>query len=91
MGSFYFPGLIVGPYVDYAGYIEVVTGSLYEKPSVKGIIPPGQQFPAGRREAALYKLALGLAFLATFVLLSNDYKYEAVLEDSFLAKPLWKR
>jgi len=83
--------LIVGPYLDYAGYIEVVSGSLYEKPSVKTLIELGQQFPPGRRRAALSKFVLGTAFLATFIMFSNDYKYEVVLEDSFLAKPLWKR
>jgi len=89
--SFYFPGLMVGPYLDYAGYVEVITGSLYDKPPVKSIAPSGQQFPPGRRRAVFTKFVHGILFLVALVLYSDTYKYEMVLEDSFLQKPLWKR
>ena len=84
----YFPGVLVGPYLDYSEYNELVTEALY-----KGVqVAPGQRrVPKGRKRVAYRKMVKGLIFLGLFVLFGGTYNFGASLQPWFISLPYWKR
>ncbi|KAL1665658.1 MBOAT, membrane-bound O-acyltransferase family-domain-containing protein [Schizophyllum commune] len=86
--ALYFPGVLVGPYLDYSEYNELVTEALY-----KGVqVAPGQRrVPKGRKRVAYRKMVKGLIFLGLFVLFGGTYNFGASLQPWFISLPYWKR
>ncbi|KAH6888373.1 endoplasmic reticulum protein [Coprinopsis sp. MPI-PUGE-AT-0042] len=73
--EFYFPGILVGPYLDYAEYMDLINETL----------------PAYRKRAAYTRLVKGLVFLGAFVALNPTFNYLRATTDEFASNPLWYR
>ncbi|KDQ14382.1 hypothetical protein BOTBODRAFT_159594 [Botryobasidium botryosum FD-172 SS1] len=85
---FYFPGVLVGPTIEYASYDALVTETLFDSgPKGKG----GRSVPDGRKRVAYWKMLSGIFFLILFAIYGSTYSYDVVLEDWWLTKPLFWR
>ncbi|VDC04071.1 unnamed protein product [Peniophora sp. CBMAI 1063] len=105
--AFYFPGILVGPYLEYRAYISLVDGSLFRIPvepvtsasspaisrvsSSTSISGTRRAIPDGRKRVAYGKGLLGLVFLITYVVMAGSYSAPVMLQPWFLQKPLWYR
>ncbi|TDL29602.1 MBOAT-domain-containing protein [Rickenella mellea] len=90
--SFYFPGFLVGPYLEYATYMDLVNETLFT--THNGEVAQkssGRRVPKGRKRVAYRKMAMGLTYLGLFVLLNPKFNYSMVLEDSFAKKSFMYR
>ncbi|KAF5364062.1 hypothetical protein D9756_000986 [Leucocoprinus leucothites] len=81
--SFYFPGLLVGPYLDFAEYTELVHESVFKQPDVKSQHKSGRMLPPGRKRAAYMKMIMGLAYLGAFVVLGGSWNFSTALKPEF--------
>ncbi|TFK43038.1 MBOAT, membrane-bound O-acyltransferase family-domain-containing protein [Crucibulum laeve] len=87
--SFYFPGILVGPYLDFAEYRELIAESAFQDEAVKAKLT--RRLPAGRKRAAYTRMVLGLLYLGAFVVLGGKYNYAAALTPEFAKKSLLYR
>lgn len=86
--TFYFPGFIVGPYLEYTEYDALVTEKLF-----KSATPPkhlqdpsfvqSRLLPSGRKRVGYFKLATGLAYLLLFVTLNGRFSFAQTLKPWF--------
>lgn len=86
---FYFPGVLVGPYLDYASYTSLIDGSLFK--SVESTKPMRRAIPDGRKRVAYRKMSTGLAFLGLFVALGPSYNFAIALTPWFAKQNLFYR
>ncbi|KAF5337018.1 hypothetical protein D9611_002943 [Ephemerocybe angulata] len=89
--SFYFPGILVGPYLDFAEYMDLVNETMFLHPDVRPKIKPGRTVPSHRKRAAYTRMLLGLIYLGVFVVLGPTYNYAAALTPSFASRSLLNR
>ncbi|KAJ2929534.1 hypothetical protein H1R20_g7551, partial [Candolleomyces eurysporus] len=89
--SFYFPGLLVGPYLDYAEYMDVVNETMFNHPDVRPKIKPGRRMPSYRKRAAYTRMLLGLIYLGIFVVFGPKFYFGAGLKPEFRKMSLVKR
>ncbi|TEB29423.1 endoplasmic reticulum protein [Coprinellus micaceus] len=89
--SFYFPGILVGPYLDFAEYMDVVNETMFTHPDVRPKIKPGRKTPSYRKRAAYTRMLLGLVYLGIFVVLGPTFNFAAGLKPEFLQKNLLTR
>ncbi|KAH9483154.1 Lysophospholipid acyltransferase [Psilocybe cubensis] len=89
--SFYFPGILVGPYLDYPEYMELINETMFQHAHVKAALKDGHRLPPGRKRAAYTKMFMGLVYLGAFVLLGPTYNFSVALKPGFTDMPLWKR
>ncbi|KAK7061370.1 MBOAT, membrane-bound O-acyltransferase family-domain-containing protein [Favolaschia claudopus] len=68
--SFYFPGILVGPYLDFNDYMDLINETLFKKLKAKG--KNGRNVPSGRKRVAYRKMFSGLAYLGIFVYAYKD-------------------
>ncbi|KAJ6538943.1 endoplasmic reticulum protein [Mycena capillaripes] len=87
--SFYFPGFLVGPYLDYAEYMDLINETLFKKLAVKG--KNGRNIPSGRKRVAYRKMLFGLAYLGIFVVFTGTWNYSISLTPWFVEQSLLKR
>ncbi|KIY45977.1 MBOAT-domain-containing protein [Fistulina hepatica ATCC 64428] len=85
--SLYFPGVLVGPYLDYSEYDALVTEKLFDGVETKG----NRKIPSGRKRVAYMRMLLGLFYLGIFVLFGPSYNYHVGLTPWFLEQNLFKR
>lgn len=89
---FYFPGFLVGPYIDFASYTSLIDETLFssvkEKEAAK---TSGRRVPKGRKRVAYRKMFIGLAFLGAYVTMIGTYSFESVLQPWFVEKTLVQR
>lgn len=89
---FYFPGFLVGPYIDFASYASLIDETLFssvkEKEAAK---TSGRRVPKGRKRVAYRKMFIGLAFLGAYVTMIGTYSFESVLQPWFVEKTLVQR
>ncbi|KAK0242261.1 endoplasmic reticulum protein [Armillaria nabsnona] len=86
--AFYFPGVLVGPYLDFVDYMELITEKLYEghvKENAK------RNLPSGRKRVAYRKMVEGLVYLGIFVLLGAKYNFATILTPWFAEQSMWYR
>ncbi len=100
---FYFPGFLVGPYIDYASYASLIDESVFKKSEKSDINEKkGSEgdalsqkskrlLPSGRKRVAYRKLVTGLAFLGLYVTQIGTFSFEQALHDWFKAKGLLYR
>ena len=88
---FYFPGLLVGPYLDFAEYMEVINETMFQHANVKATLKAGRNVPPGRKRAAYTKMVMGLFFLGMFVVFGPTYGYTISLKPDFVEKSLLHR
>ncbi|TRM68568.1 MBOAT, membrane-bound O-acyltransferase family-domain-containing protein [Schizophyllum amplum] len=86
--ALYFPGVLVGPYLDFSEYNDLVTDALF-----KGVqVAPGhRRLPSGRKRVAYRRLIKGLVCLGLFVVLGGTYNFSATLEPWFINMSFWQR
>ena len=91
--SFFFPGFLVGPYLDYASYIGLINETLFttKKGKEKEIPAGGRRVPKGRKRVGYTKMAIGLGFLGMYVTLIGSFNFEVVLQEWFVKKSLFYR
>ncbi|KAI0035646.1 MBOAT-domain-containing protein [Vararia minispora EC-137] len=95
--AFYFPGFLVGPFLEFNAYTSLVDGSLFKVTAKSGtstaapLSRKGRAIPDGRKRVAYRKGAIALVYLVTFILMVGSYHPSAMLTTSFLKKPLWSR
>ena len=94
--SFYFPGVLVGPYLEYAEYMKLVDGSLFKltdkaDAQSKSWFSGRRMVPNGRKRVAYWKMLMGLIFLGLFVVFGGNSSFSASLSDEFLKKSLLTR
>ncbi|KAG9317107.1 MBOAT, membrane-bound O-acyltransferase family-domain-containing protein [Chiua virens] len=87
--SFYFPGVLVGPYLDYASYTSLIDETLFK--SVESKKPMRRAVPDGRKRVAYRKLLTGLVFLGLFVVMNPSYNFSTVLTPWFAQQSLLYR
>ncbi|THH12341.1 hypothetical protein EW145_g8 [Phellinidium pouzarii] len=91
--SFFFPGFLVGPYLDFASYISLVDESLFstKKGKEKEAFTGGRRIPKGRKRVAYKKLLIGLAFLGLYVTQIGTFNLGVSLQKWFVQKNLLYR
>lgn len=89
MIRFYFPGVLVGPYLDYASYTSLIDESLFK--SVESTTPMRRAIPDGRKRVAYRKMVTGLVFLGLFVALGSSYNFAITLTPWFAEQTLFYR
>ena len=87
----YFPGVLVGPCIDFPEYMELINETSFQNAQVKAKVKPGRRLPPGRKRAALTKLFFGLVYLLAFVLYSDKYNYRVALKPEFMKHSLLMR
>lgn len=91
---FYFPGFLVGPYLEYATYMSLIDESIYKSkgtPDNATPTKPGRNVPKGRKRVAYRQMAFGLAWLGLFVTLSGSFNYTVALQPWFSTHSLLYR
>ncbi|EIW82188.1 MBOAT-domain-containing protein [Coniophora puteana RWD-64-598 SS2] len=87
---FYFPGLLVGPYLDFASYMALVDETLYKTAGAKAENAK-RAIPKGRKRVAYRKMAVGLLFLAVYVVFRGHFDPAEALKPWFVSKSLlWR-
>lgn len=89
--SFYFPGILVGPYLDFAEYMDLINETVFQAEHVKSKTKAGRRLPSGRKRTAYTKMLMGLIYLGLFVVLGGTYNFAAALTPSFAKKSLLTR
>ena len=56
VNSFYFFGILVGPYLDFSEYMELINETTFQNGQVKAKVKPGRRLPPGRKHAAYTKM-----------------------------------
>lgn len=88
---FYFPGILVGPAVEYVYYEQLVSGALFAPNPNAAIKSERNRVPEGRKRVAYTKLLLALFFLGLYAVAGTNLDYDRVLEPAFLKKSLFGR
>ena len=88
---FYFPGILVGPYIDFSEYIELINETASRDAQVKAKVKSGRRLPPGRKRAAYTKIFFGLVYLVAFVLYNGKYNYQVALKPEFMKHSLLMR
>ncbi|TFK74475.1 MBOAT-domain-containing protein [Pluteus cervinus] len=89
--AFYFPGILVGPYLDFAEYKDLIDESLFKDPKVLEKSRSGRTIPDGRKRVAYLKMFMGLVYLGIFVVLGGSHNFSTTLEPWFAKKDLLTR
>jgi lysophospholipid acyltransferase len=84
--SFYFPGILVGPYLDLSEYRKLVGEVMFDDPSVKLKAQQGRKLPLGRKRVAYMRMFMGLLYLGLFVVFGATHNFSAALEPWFAKK-----
>ncbi|KAF8121318.1 MBOAT, membrane-bound O-acyltransferase family-domain-containing protein [Boletus edulis] len=87
--SFYFPGVLIGPPLDYASYISLIDESLFK--SAELTKPMRRAIPDGRKRVAYRKMLMGLVFLGFFAALTPSYNFTTTLTPWFAKQSLLYR
>lgn len=92
--AFYFPGILVGPYVEFADYMDLIDGTRFkalekaEDEKFKAVSIPGRLVPRGRKRVAYRKMVMGLIYLGLFVVLGGQYNFGIAVQDWFAERSL---
>ncbi|KAF8897151.1 MBOAT, membrane-bound O-acyltransferase family-domain-containing protein [Infundibulicybe gibba] len=89
--SFYFPGMLVGPYLDFPEYRELVNETLFKAAEVKAKATSGRNIPLGRKRVAYRKMTLGLILLGMFVVLGPKFNFAIALTPEFAQRSILMR
>ncbi|KAM6489062.1 hypothetical protein JOM56_015474 [Amanita muscaria] len=84
--AFYFPGILVGPYLDYQEYDDLVNEVTFKK--LERTDKACRLIPNGRKRVAYRKLIKVLVFLGLFVVLGGSNNYSVMLTPWFASKRL---
>lgn len=90
MYRLYFPGVLVGPYLEFATYSSLITGSLFDVTS-GGSSEPRRPIPIGRKRTAYRKMLFALGYLGIYMGLSPQISFQTSVTDWFLEQSLPSR
>ena len=90
MYRLYFPGILVGPYLEFATYMSLITGSLFDVTS-SGSPEPRRPIPIGRKRIAYRKMLFALGYLGIYMGLSPQISFQTSVTDWFLEQSLPSR
>jgi lysophospholipid acyltransferase len=88
---FYFPGILVGPTVEYVYYEQLVSGQLFVSNPNSGVKGERKRVPEGRKRVAYTKLLLALVFLGFYAVAGPSMDYTRILEPAYLEKSFFSR
>ncbi|KAF8351002.1 MBOAT, membrane-bound O-acyltransferase family-domain-containing protein [Amanita rubescens] len=86
--AFYFPGLLVGPYLDYQEYNDLINETTFRKLEMRDKAKAGRLIPKGRKRVAYMKMLMGLIYLGIFVVLGGTHNFGVTLTPWFASKSL---
>jgi len=86
--AFYFPGFLVGPFLEYAEYDALVTEKLFKSATPPRHLHdpsfiPKRLLPSGRKRVGYFKLVSGLAYLGLFITLYGKFSFTEMLKPWF--------
>jgi lysophospholipid acyltransferase len=81
---FYFPGILVGPYLEYTEYMDLISEAPFQGPEFKTKL--GRKIPPGRKRVAYRKMFMGLLYLGLFVVFGGSFNFGVALAPWFLTK-----
>ncbi|KAF9649614.1 MBOAT-domain-containing protein [Thelephora ganbajun] len=86
--TFYFPGFLVGPFLEYAEYDALVTEKLFKSATPPRHLHdpsfvPKRLLPSGRKRVGYFKLVTGLVYLGLFVTLYGKFSFAETLKPWF--------
>ncbi|TFY80409.1 hypothetical protein EWM64_g3598 [Hericium alpestre] len=82
--AFYFPGVLVGPFLEFNAYTDMINGTVFKSPS--GSPKEGARrraIPAGRKRVAYRKGLYGLIYLGLWVVFSPSFYFGIAVTDWF--------
>lgn len=86
--AFYFPGVLVGPYLDYNSYQSLIDGSIFK--ISEGNQPKREDkdrfIPRGRKRMAYRKMVKALIFLGLYTTCYGTFNYTVALKPWFAKK-----
>ena len=91
---FYFPGVLVGPYLEYAAYTSLVNETLFRAYEGKTTDAPSKSrraIPRGRKRVAYRKALFGLIFLGLYTTFSSSFNYSIAITNWFLKQNILYR
>lgn len=77
--AFYFPGILVGPYLDLSEYRCLISESLFPQTDSKS----SRKLPSGRKRVAYFKMLMGLLYLGLYVVFGAKHNFAAILTPQF--------
>ncbi|KAJ3863661.1 endoplasmic reticulum protein [Lentinula novae-zelandiae] len=86
--ALYFPGVLVGPSLEFTDYINLVHERTFTAP---GKHEGGRRLPAGRKRVGYRKMVTGLAFLGVFVVFGGSNNYSVMVTPWFAEQSWLKR
>lgn len=81
--AFYFPGILVGPYLDFQEYRNLINETVFDDEKVKAKAKAGRKLPPGRKRVAYFKMLMGLVYLGIFVVFGGQNNYATALTPWF--------
>ncbi|EMD40473.1 hypothetical protein CERSUDRAFT_111072 [Gelatoporia subvermispora B] len=86
--AFYFPGILVGPSLEFADYMTLVEGTQFKALQQTNGDAHGKKkyVPKGRKRVAYVKMLKGLAYLGLFVTCIGSFNYGVAIQDWFAEK-----
>lgn len=88
---FYFPGILVGPYLDLSEYRSLIHETMFDDDKVKERNKHGRKLPSGRKRNAYGKMVMGLIYLGIFVVFGGSNNYSTALTPWFTEHNLFVR
>eukprot|EP01117_Protostelium_nocturnum_P010151 TRINITY_DN3622_c0_g1_i2.p1 TRINITY_DN3622_c0_g1~~TRINITY_DN3622_c0_g1_i2.p1 ORF type:complete len:274 (+),score=68.77 TRINITY_DN3622_c0_g1_i2:80-901(+) len=90
---FYFPGLMVGPSMEFKDYVKFTDLSLFEGEADSNGKRARKSLDSipNRKRTTLYRLIAGIAFFAVYGALGKKFAYHWTFDDSFAVLPFWKK
>jgi hypothetical protein len=85
---FYFPGMLIGPYLVFADYTALVYETVFVNSPAKSGAAVRQTMPAGRKRTAFSVMLRGLVCLGLYVVFGPKFNFSVLLEESWKAKNL---
>ncbi|KDQ65032.1 hypothetical protein JAAARDRAFT_28695 [Jaapia argillacea MUCL 33604] len=90
--AFYFPGVLVGPYLEFNSYQSLIDESLFKSAQSPNLDSKKKRaVPDGRKRVAYGKMVKGLVFLGLYIFLYGSFNYTVVTAAWFQKKSLWYR
>ncbi|OCH95961.1 MBOAT-domain-containing protein [Obba rivulosa] len=91
--AFYFPGVLVGPSLEFADYMSLVEATQFKALEQTNGDANGKRrrIPKGRKRVAYVKMVKGLVYLGLFVTCIGSFNYGVAIQDWFAEKNFWYR
>ncbi|KAI0303083.1 MBOAT, membrane-bound O-acyltransferase family-domain-containing protein [Russula brevipes] len=86
--SLYFPGVLVGPYLEYETYLALVDGTLFDVTGGGAASEPRRPIPNGRKRTAYRKMLFALAYLGIYMGVAPKISFHTAVTDWFLEQSL---